>query len=589
MVGQAMVSRAAATRIVGVEQAQRLQVSSATIAFAGVVLIALVAPFETTQPLVHLPSQSVSNLEAALLLSFGAWAIAMLASRTLPDWRAPLTAPWIALVASMAVAACLSPVSRLNALHMTGRLAAAFGVYLLTVTGVTMRTRRRTLLELVLVTGVVVSVLAILEYLQVPPVLRLLTAFRPGLATVGAQVRAGGSLQYPTITSMYLEIVFAFGLGLLLVELEAGRRATASAVFVALALIADAITLTFTRAGLITMAVSLAIVGVTRHRRKGPDAGVAAITALAVVIGALVLASRSTQSLWLRFTSEGQESWYRVAVDAPPEIAIPSGGTTSIPVTLTNTGRLVWDSTAEPPFYFSYHWMASDADRIVAFEGIRTPFEAPVAPGAKASVVARVRAPRPPGAYRLVWDVVQEGRLWFATEPGAVPAISRATITGEPSPSAVDTVPPPRPTIRPGRLQLWRAAARMFLAHPVFGVGPDNFRLSYAGYAGLPAGDPRIHSNNMYLEVLTGGGLVGALAFAWLLWSIHRVANPANLANPANTAIIAALVAIAVHGLVDSFLTFSPTYVLFSLTVGLACAGTREASPTGTRADADRI
>ena len=84
------------------------------------------------------------------------------------------------------------------------------------------------------------------------------------------------------------------------------------------------------------------------------------------------------------------------------------------------------------------------------------------------------------------------------------------------------TTPPPRPTVRPGRLVLWRAAARMFAAHPLAGVGPDNFRLAYGRYAGLAGADPRTHSNNMYLEMLAGGGLLVAGAFAWLLWRSAR-------------------------------------------------------------------
>ena len=73
----------------------------------------------------------------------------------------------------------------------------------------------------------------------------------------------------------------------------------------------------------------------------------------------------------------------------------------------------------------------------------------------------------------------------------------------------------------------------------------------------------------MYLEVLAGAGIAGALAFAWLLWSIARVTRSA-VANPASLAIAAAVLAIAVHGAVDSFLSFAPTYVLFAMTLGFA-------------------
>jgi hypothetical protein len=545
----------------------------ANAAFAGVVLLSLLTPFEATRPLVRLPVQSISSLEAALLVSFGAWALTLVASATAPDWRTRLTAPWIALVAAMALASALSSVSRTNALHMTGRIAAAFGVFLLTVAGITTRARLRIALAAALFTGASVSLLAVLEYLQVPSILRMLTLFRPGLATVGAQVRAGGSLQYPTIASMYLEVVFAFGLGLLLIELDGGRRTQAAAVFAALLLIAEAITLTYTRAGLVTMAISLACIGGWRWHARGSDRGVAAIAVLAVLVAALFFASRPAEWLWLRFTTEGQESWYRAVIDAPADVSIPSDAVASIPLTLTNTGRLVWDSEADPPFYVSYHWLDAAGDRVVSFaEGIRTPFEAGVSPGSRVSIAARVRAPSQPGAYRLVWDIVQEGRLWFTTEPGAVPTVSRAMVSGDRSLTAAPSSAPPKPTVRPRRFQLWEAALRMALASPLVGVGPDNFRLSYARYAGLATGDPRIHANNMYLEILAGAGVAGALAFGWLLWSIARVTRSSTLANPASLAMTAALLAIAVHGTVDSFLSFAPTYVLFAMTLGFAHA-----------------
>ena len=51
------------------------------------------------------------------------------------------------------------------------------------------------------------------------------------------------------------------------------------------------------------------------------------------------------------------------------------------------------------------------------------------------------------------------------------------------------------------------------------------------------------------------------------------------------TAIAAACLAIALHGLVDSFLSFAPTFVLFSITLGLAVACRR----TQTGGDAHRV
>ena len=558
--------------------------------FASVALLTLMAPFELTAPLLRLPRQSVSNLEAAILCAFVCVAIAVLLTRRLPDWRTPLTSPWIALLVAMVIASAVSPVSRTNAFHMTGRVAAAFGVFLLASNGVTSQARMRTALTLSVSAGVVVSVLTILEYRGVRVVLSALRAFRPAVSTVGAQVRAGGPLQYPTIASMYLEVVFACGLGLMLADLVAGRHARVMVLFVALALMAEAIMLTFTRAGLITMATSLLLVGVLDRLRGRGHGGSALLAGLAAVIVLLFVGSRSADSLWLRMTTEGQDSWYRVAVVAPQALELATGSESSVPITVTNTGRLPWDSEATPPLLLSYHWLTDRGDRFVTFEGERTAFPDRVLPDATATVAVRVRAPRHPGRYRLEWDLVQEGRLWFSTEPGAVRTMSSVTVTGDPYAGPIVTTPPPRPTVRPGRLVLWQAAARMFAAHPLAGVGPDNFRLSYGAYAGLAGTDERTHSNNMYLEMLAGGGLIVAGAFAWLLWRSAAVAvNIARRGAPSSGAIAsglaAAALAITLHASVDSFLSFAPTYVLFSLTLGcaVACARGLETWPDANR------
>jgi hypothetical protein len=554
--------------------------------FGGVALLTFAAPFELTEPLVRLPRQSITSLEAAILVAFAAWAAVVVTSRRLPQWDTPLTSPWLALIAAMIAASAASPVSRVNALHMTGRLIAALGVYLLTVNSLTTRSRLAAALRLAVGVGVVVSVLAILEYLGQPSVLSALRAFRPGVATVGAQVRAGGPLQYPTIASMYLEIVFAFGLGVLLTAVDDPRRPRAPRVagwFAALVVIGEAITLTFTRAGLITMATSLAFVGATRYARRGVDRGTVIVGVLAIAIATLFACSRSAEAMWLRFTSEGQERWYRAEIAAPPQFEMQRDRLLRIPVSVTNSGRLPWDSAATPPILMSYHWLPLDGDAYVAFEGERTSFPSVVAPGETAAIDVAVRAPDRPGDYRLEWDLVQEGRLWFSTEPGAVHVMSRAAVLGD---AAADArggtlMPPPRPSIRPGRFILWRAGLKMFAAHPLLGVGPDNFRLAYGDYAGLPRADPRTHSNNMYLEVFAGGGVLVGAAFLWLCWraagTFGRLAQRAVAQDHAGVAlgIAAAGLAIALHAAVDSFLSFAPTYVLFALTLGYAVACAR--------------
>ena len=561
----------------------------AAAAFGGVAALALLAPFERTRPLLRLPGQSLSNLEAALLAVFVVWGLSIVRSRHMPAWRTPMTVPWLVLLAAMAIASMVAPAARVNALHMTGRMAAAFAVFLLTVNGVTTRRRIVVTIVLAMTAAIVVSVLMVLEYLRVPAVVEGLKAFRPFLTLVGTQLRAGGPLQYPTIASMYLEVTFACGVGVMLATVDEARRRATSVLFAALLFVAYAVTLTFTRAGLISLAVVLALVGGLRYRDRGIEAGGRLIAVLAVAIVVLFVSSRSMQSLWLRFTTEGQESWYRVAIKAPDDLRIGTGAIEQIPVTLTNTGRVAWDSDAASPFLLSYHWK-TDAGYAV-FEGVRTPFERPVAPGDTIAMHATVTAPRQPGDYRLVWDVVLEQRLWFSMEPGAADAVTRVRVQGPPRPGAVRPQPLRSPRLRPGRFVLWTAAARMIAAHPIFGIGPDNFRLSYATYAKLPASDPRIHSNNMYIEMLAGTGLVGGVAFLWFVRRAARILSAglrksSGRLDPLALGIAAAGVAIGLHAIVDSFLSFAPTYVTFAMTLGLATACARA---TESEAHAHRV
>jgi hypothetical protein len=553
---------------------------ASTVAWWGTCLLVFVAPFEASEPLLRLPGQSLSTVEAALLGVFAAWTASCAWSRAAPVWRTPLTWPWGTFVAAMLVAALAAPDHRINALHMVGRFGLAFGVYLVTVNGVTTPARVRGVIISASLAGAIVGTLVLLEYLGVGPVFRWLQVFRAGVARVGALIRVGGPFQYPTIASMYLEIAFALTVGLLLMAIDTAGRVRIGAIAALLLLMSGAIMLTFTRSGLITMAVSLVIVGAFRLRQRGFDRGAGAIAGVAVLIAIQLVSSRSIDDLQLRLTTEGQEAWYEAKIDAPSRLTVPAGGTIAVPVTLTNSGLGPW-AQAAARFRLSYHWLLPDRDKVVSWEGLRTDVPSPVRPGESVRLQARVSAPRQPGEYRLLWDIEQEHRFWFSTEPDADLFFSRATVTGLAT-GSVDMsrlITLPQKAVRPRRGVLWRAAARMVAAHPLTGVGPDNYRLLYGEYAGLANADPRTHSNNMYLEVLVGGGFAGGLAFAWLCWSAARqLAGAArSAAGPqmaaAGAGVLAAGAAIAVHGFTDSFLGFTSTYVLFAITIGLAVAG----------------
>src|SRR5262245_18302914 len=124
------------------------------------------------------------------------------------------------------------------------------------------------------------------------------------------------------------------------------------------------------------MAVVLAWTGAMRIRAAGArDAGVALLALVGASVLHLFFASRSLESIWLRFTTEGQESWYSAAIEAPRSVTLATGAATTVPVTVSNRGRLDWSSQGDAPFFLSYHWMLEDQDRYVVFDGARTRFD----------------------------------------------------------------------------------------------------------------------------------------------------------------------------------------------------------------------
>lgn len=538
-------------------------------------VLAIIAPFEALRPLLTLPGQSLTTVEATLLAVMAMVGAALIAAR---QWRwldSKDLAAWSAFLVVAAIAAFTAPQFRSNAIHMTARLATAFVVWGIVVIGGKTPGSRRSIATAVVVTAAFVSLLVIADFVNVPAIRSMLLAFRDGIAEVGGQVRASGPFQYPTITSMYLEIAFALGLGLLFVQPH-GANVTRTVVIASLALIFEGIVLTFARSGLIAAWLSLAGVAVIHWRQRGVDKTAAALAVLAAVMAAELLSSHSMEMLTLRLTSEGQGQWFRAAIAAPSDLAFSTNQIQEVTVTLTNTGRATWDSNADEPIRFTYHWMADDSDTVIAWEGIRTLFPAPVVSGETVTVRAQVRGPNRPGRFRLMWDLEQEHKRWFSTEPDADFVVSRATVTGSfvatPAPDHRTPARLPQRTQRPGRGLLWGAALRMWLERPWLGVGPDNFRLLYGRFASVAVADPRVHSNNMYIEILAGMGIAGVATMAWLGLRLLRGALAAIRADGLGLGVAAACAACAVHGLADSFLTFTGTYILMAIVAGLACA-----------------
>src|SRR4051812_30111764 len=87
---------------------------------------------------------------------------------------------------------------------------------------------------------------------------------------------------------------------------------------------------------------------------------------------------------------------------AAPAAALQAGTTTTVAVDVENAGSLPWGQGV----FVSYHWL-DDRENPIVWDGIRTAI-ASTAPGERSRVEARVRAPIPPGRYRLAFDMVAE-------------------------------------------------------------------------------------------------------------------------------------------------------------------------------------
>lgn len=106
--------------------------------------------------------------------------------------------------------------------------------------------------------------------------------------------------------------------------------------------------------------------------------------------------------------------WLAYELEAPR-----AGAKSRARLQLQNAGTAPWRSRGEEGVRLSYHWLDALGNPIV-WDGARTALGDVLEPGETVEVDAEVLAPRPPGGYRLAFDLVQEHRFWFQ-ELGSMP------------------------------------------------------------------------------------------------------------------------------------------------------------------------
>jgi hypothetical protein len=355
----------------------------------------------------------------------------------------------------------------------------------------------------------------------------------------------------------------------------------------ALALISLALALTFSRGALLGAGAGLAVFAVaTRKRRPRPRPNRSRLALLGgsalVAVGAGIAVLGLSDPATLRLTTQSDLEWYRADLHGALPGRLHPNSLITVPVTAHNPGPLTWRAGGTDPFHIGYHWLLPD-DRMLVLDGLRTRLPHNLKPGQSVTVQARVLTPRAAGRYRLEWDIAEENVAWFNVHTGTLQArdvvvsgrSGRARIAGR-----VLAKPLPFPTApsQPERSVLWAAALRMIRAHPLLGVGPNGYRLTYGRYEQPPQSswDTRIYANSLPLEVGADLGLAGLVLFLAFLLSAAGPAFVRSLRDGRTeiwpAAILAALAVLLAHGAVDYLLGSRAVLLLFWITLGLIAA-----------------
>jgi putative inorganic carbon (HCO3(-)) transporter len=126
------------------------------------------------------------------------------------------------------------------------------------------------------------------------------------------------------------------------------------------------------------------------------------------------------------------------------------------------------------------------------------------------------------------------------------------------------------------RIPIWRAAVHMIQDHPITGIGLDSFAADLKVYApGVQ--ESHTHPHNLFLNFWVVLGLLGLLAYVWVLVWFARAISAGVRARgplwPVYVGLAGALAAILVHGLVDTTIWRNDLALQFWTLVAIATAG----------------
>jgi hypothetical protein len=511
----------------------------------------------------------LSGLRALLWGTVGLALLAALLSRR-ASIPASITLPLAAWLAILLLSAILAPGHTSEALNAWARPVSgallAWTAYVVTPSA----SRWRLLAASLALGGLAVSLIGLAEMAGLP----LAAPLHDTPLPVADVPRLTSTLSHPNVAAAVLEVTLPLLLAVIVSAPRTWRPLVATLLLAHLA----ALTLTFSRAGILASAASLVVLAAVAARRGAWRIAVpVGAAAFAAPLG-LALAAGVLPQVERRLVAEVSQAGFQATYTAPALVAAGPEQVLDIPVRVTNAGSSSWSARDDSRVALGYHLLRADGTPL-DFDRPATLVPGDVAPKASLDMVVQVRAPATAGWYLVEWDALREGVAWFSwrgSPTAAMNLLVEPTLPRSAPPALDAEVALPRPA----RVQFWTAAWGMLRDQPLLGVGPDNFRMRFVDYAGIDESHIGTHAHSLYLESLADTGVLGFAALGWLLLRLVSVAGH-GLGTPTDhdwvwrAALFASLVAWLVHGLLDDFERFLPAHLAYWLLVGLLLRGSQ--------------
>jgi O-antigen ligase len=136
------------------------------------------------------------------------------------------------------------------------------------------------------------------------------------------------------------------------------------------------------------------------------------------------------------------------------------------------------------------------------------------------------------------------------------------------------------------RLTEWRTALRIFFAHPLVGVGLRH--LDTVLDQEIPGAGPQGNAQNLYLEYLGGGGIIGGAALATFLGAAARDIAAHWRSDPLGPALVGAGVAVLIEWVTDVTVFYTGVAACVAVLVGLIASSVCHEDADADAVDATR-